>query len=70
MNDILQQQLVTLRHKLQTLQSTHRRAVRDLDAFREHLIAAGMAVPIIEIAPLLGELDAIRARLSGEEVSR
>jgi hypothetical protein len=66
MNDILQQQLVTLRHQLQTLQSTHRRAVAALDVFREHLIAAGIAAPISDIAALLAELDCIRHRLSGE----
>jgi hypothetical protein len=66
MNDTLQQQLVTLRHQLQTLQSLHRRTVAALDAFREHLITAGMTAPIIDIAALLAELDSIRARLSGE----
>jgi hypothetical protein len=70
MNDILRQENIGLRHQLQTLQSMHRRAVAALDAFREHLIAAGMAAPIVEIAALVGELDSIRARLGGEEGPR
>jgi flagellar motor component MotA len=65
-NDILQQENRHLRERLQAVESRQRQARRALDAFREHMLAAGMTAPIIDIAALLGELDCIRARLSGE----
>jgi hypothetical protein len=65
-NDILQQENRNLRERLQSVESRKRRAVAALAIFREHLISAGMTAPIIDIAALLGELDCIRRRLSGE----
>jgi hypothetical protein len=66
MNELLAQENRILRGHLQALESRQRQVLRALDAFREHLIAAGIAAPISDIAALLRELDCIRRRLSGE----
>jgi hypothetical protein len=65
MNDILQQENRNLRARLQAVESRQRQASRALDAFRAHLITVGMTAPIIDLAALLGELDAIVALLAG-----
>jgi hypothetical protein len=52
--EILLEENRRLRHQLQTLVSLHRLTVAALEAFHEHLLAAALPVPILQLAELLG----------------
>ena len=65
MNDILRQENIRLRDRLQACESSKRQAWRALGTFQEHLIVAGQEASIQHMAELAGELAAIRLLLAG-----
>jgi hypothetical protein len=67
-NDILRHVNTRLRHQLQTAESRQRQAWRRLEDFREHLLAVGQIIPIIDMTALLAELSELRLLLAGVEV--
>jgi hypothetical protein len=66
----LQDEIVSLRHRVQTCESRTRLAQQALDALRQRLMAASMTLPIVDMAEVLEQMTRIENLLSDGEVSR